>query len=384
MGTVLIAEDQPDVRSALALLISSEPSLRLVAEAADTDEAIVLAVEHRPDVALIDVKMPGGGGPRAVREIATRSPNTRLVALSAYEDRSSVFQMLRAGAVGYLVKGAPGEEIVGTIHSVLRGEGVLSSKVTPDVMRALAGHLEREETESASYRARLDVMRLVLEDRRVSTVFQPIVRLSTREVAGYEALSRIAVEPARRPDEWFDDAERVGLAVELEAAALSSALAQAGKLPSDAFLTVNVNPRELVTEAVIGILAAAPAGRLVVEVTEHAEVRDYEAFTEALTAFRGRGGRLAVDDFGSGRGANLWHILKLAPDLIKIDGRITGDLGTAPAARAMTACIAVFAKEMGMAVVAEHIESEHTIDVLESLGVEYGQGFHLGRPEALR
>jgi len=382
-GTVLIAEDQPDVRSALALLISTEPSLELVGEAADTDEAIVLAAAHHPDVALIDVKMPGGGGPRAVREIAVRSPDTRLVALSAYGDRSSVFQMLRAGAVGYLVKGAPGPEIVDTIHSVLRGEGVLSSKVTPDVLHALAGHLDREETEAQAHRAQMETMRAVLDEGLISTVFQPIVELSTGEVAGYEALTRIAVGPPRPPDAWFADAAMLGLAVELETAAVSVALAQIGGLPRGAFLTLNVNPRELVADAVLEVLAAAPAGRLVVEVTEDEPVRDYDALTEALADFRRRGGRLAVDDYGAGT-ASLQHVLKLAPDMIKIDVSITGEIETTPAARAMTASIGAFAKEMGMAVVAEGIETESTIGFLEAVGVGYGQGFHLGRPEALR
>jgi EAL domain-containing protein (putative c-di-GMP-specific phosphodiesterase class I)/ActR/RegA family two-component response regulator len=381
MGTVLIAEDQPDVRSALVLLISSEPTLRLVAEAADTDEAIVLAAEHRPDVALIDVKMPGGGGPRAIREISSRSPNTRTVALSAYEDRSSVFQMLRAGAVGYLVKGAPGPEIVRTIHSVLRGEAMLSPTVTPDVVRGLAGRLKDEQTEAESREERLEAVRSVLDGKRIRTVFQPIIRLSTGRVAGYEALARMTTIPARGPDEWFDDADTVGLSGQLEVATLQSALAHLPELPRGLFLTVNVNPRELVTDAVLELLSGAAVGRLVVEVTEHEQVDDYDAFANALVDFRRRGGRLAVDDVGAGS-ANFWHILKLAPDMLKIDGRIIGELGTAPA-QALTAGIAVFAEKMDMAVVAEHIEHENTIEVLESLGVEFGQGFHLGRPGAL-
>src|SRR5262245_13187310 len=102
---VMIADDEPILREALADLIAAEPSLELVGEAGDAEQAIALARARRPDVALLDVKMPAGGGPRAAREIRTCAPQTRIVALSAYDDRGSVLQMVECGAVGYLVKG---------------------------------------------------------------------------------------------------------------------------------------------------------------------------------------------------------------------------------------------------------------------------------------
>jgi DNA-binding NarL/FixJ family response regulator len=98
--TVLIAEDEPSVRAALSDLIEIEDELQLVGAAADAQEAIDLAREHRPDVALVDVKMPAGGGTRAAREIRALSPATRVVALSAYEDRTTVLDMLRVPRQG--------------------------------------------------------------------------------------------------------------------------------------------------------------------------------------------------------------------------------------------------------------------------------------------
>lgn len=104
-------------------LILSETSFELVGVAKNADEAIELACLHRPDVALIDFKMPAGGGPRAVREIGARSPETRVLALSAYGDDGSVDQMLRAGAAGYLVKGASVEEILEALDRFRPGSG---------------------------------------------------------------------------------------------------------------------------------------------------------------------------------------------------------------------------------------------------------------------
>lgn len=142
---VLLADDEEAVRVALAELVDSDPDMDVVAEAADADQAIAAAIDTHPDVALVDVKMPGGGGPRAAREIVAGSPGTRVVALSAYEDRRTVLEMLRAGVVGYLVKGTPATEILRTVRRTVRGEGSLSVEITADVIRELAELLDRSE-----------------------------------------------------------------------------------------------------------------------------------------------------------------------------------------------------------------------------------------------
>lgn len=143
--SVLIAEDEDVVREALVDLVSSDDRMEVVASAADADEAIRVAGETQPDVALVDVKMPGGGGPVAAREIRRCSPHTHVVALSAYEDRSTVLEMVRAGVVGYIVKGTPADEILGTIRRSVQGKGSLSAEVTADVIHELAMLLERSE-----------------------------------------------------------------------------------------------------------------------------------------------------------------------------------------------------------------------------------------------
>jgi signal transduction histidine kinase len=146
---VLIAEDEPAVRDAMAELVASDPAMEVVGTAGDAEEAIEVARAEKPDVALIDVKMPAGGGPRATREIRRESPQTQVVALSVYEDRRTVLEMLRAGVVGYLVKGASAEEILYTIRRSMRGQGSLSVEITADVIHELASLLERSETLTA-------------------------------------------------------------------------------------------------------------------------------------------------------------------------------------------------------------------------------------------
>ena len=115
---VLIADDDSGVRSALAALIESEEDLELAAAAADAAQAIELAAGEQPDVALIDLRMPGGGGVAAVRGIATVSPRTRMIAISA---SGFLPKILEPSVMGCLPKGGPIEEIVGAVRSAADG-----------------------------------------------------------------------------------------------------------------------------------------------------------------------------------------------------------------------------------------------------------------------
>lgn len=119
---VLIAEDHDLVRDVLTRVIEDDGSLEVVGAARDADEAISLARLLMPDVALIDVRMPGGGH-RAVREIRVTSPATHVVALSSLAERSDVLDMLRAGACSYLVKGGGNRELRRSIRRAGRGGG---------------------------------------------------------------------------------------------------------------------------------------------------------------------------------------------------------------------------------------------------------------------
>lgn len=147
--SVLIADDDAAVREALADLLSEEPSITLVDLAATADDAIEIATRERPHVALVDVRMPGGGGPRAVREIAVRSPSTRCLAFSVHEEMASVYEMLELGASGYLVKGAADREIVEAIHRAARSQLSMSAELATACFRELLQDVsERKKVEA--------------------------------------------------------------------------------------------------------------------------------------------------------------------------------------------------------------------------------------------
>ncbi len=378
---VLVADDEPALRSALSELLGQEEGVEFVGAAADADEAIDLARRELPDVALVDVKMPAGGGPRAAREIQRLSPSTRVIALSAFEDRPTVLEMLRAGAVGYLVKGTAAEEIVGSIQRVASGGTSLSAEVIGGIVHELSSQLRREEIEEEERRARRDEISRFVGGEGLTMAFQPIVDLASREAVGFEALARFRSIPLRAPDEWFAEAVALELGAQLELATIGRSLAALPHLPPGAYLSVNCSHRVATSEDLLSLLKPV-ATRIVVEITEHEPVEDYDALFGALARLRALGVRIAIDDAGAGY-ASLRHTLHIAPDIVKVDISLTRDIDKDRGKRAMASALISFADEMGMAIVAEGIETAAELRTLAELGVRYGQGFHLAKPGPL-
>lgn len=376
--TVLIADDNAAARGALAALLGMEAGVEVIAEAGDAVEA-TQAARLRPTVALVDVSMPEGGGFAAARGIRAASPETRIVALSAHDDRETVLEMIRAGASGYLVKGAANAEIVATVRAAADGRSSLSAEVATSVVRELAEHLEREGDEETRRQAATERIREVLRRGAIRPVYQPILDLRTGRTVGYEALSRFEIEPVRPPDQWFAEAADVGLAHELEVAALRRALEEARHLPSDVYISVNLSPNIFSALRSPVTLGRIPMRRTVVELTEHAPVVDYEAVNTAIGTMRGRGGRLAIDDTGAGF-ASLTHILRLSPDFIKLDLSLTRGIDHDEPRRALAKALISFASEIGASIVAEGIETANELEALRELDVAFGQGYYLGHP----
>jgi EAL domain-containing protein (putative c-di-GMP-specific phosphodiesterase class I)/CheY-like chemotaxis protein len=380
---VLIADDQAGVRDALAALVAGDDALALVATASDASEAVMLAKTHQPDVAIVDVRMPEGGGPEATRGIASASPRTRVLALSAHTDRETVLDMLRAGATGYLVKGAGGREVLDAISRSARGERRLSSEVIAEVVSELGAHLAREDRERDWRTAQLERIRRVLENKELlKVVFQPVVDVVSGETVGLEALSRFPTDPGGSPESWFSEARTVGLGIELEVAAARAALSHFPRLPAHAFLSINVSPETIKHRPCTDMLGAEERGRIVIEVTEHAQIEDYGEIKGSLLEARDDGVRLAVDDVGAGF-ASLRHILELSPDFIKLDRSLTGGIQSDRGQRALARALIAFASELGATIIAEGIETKEQVEALTALGVRYGQGYYLGRPGQL-
>lgn len=207
---------------------------------------------------------------------------------------------------------------------------------------------------------------------------QPIHRFAGARIVGMEALARFPDNKERPPSDWFAEAAAVGRGLDLELAAVRSAVQALAYVPAPAYLSINVAPATVLSGALLPILRRAPRGRLVLEVTEHAEVQDYGELRAALAPLR-QYARIAIDDVGAGY-SSLRHILDLEPDILKLDMVLNRDVDSDPARHALIGAMVTFAGRVGCTVVAEGVETPAEAAALQALGVDCGQGWHFGRP----
>jgi EAL domain-containing protein (putative c-di-GMP-specific phosphodiesterase class I) len=219
----------------------------------------------------------------------------------------------------------------------------------------------------------------VLDHLAFHPVFQPIVDLKSDRVVGYEALTRF--EDGTAPDEQFAAAEAVGLGLTLEVVTLRAVIAAAGRLAPGMLLNLNVSPALVLEEKAIRSLVRGVRRRVVLEITEHTAVADYDVFHRAVEAL-GPSVRLAVDDAGAGF-ASFRHILELRPAFVKLDRWIVAGIDRDPAKQALVAGMRQFARSTGCELIAEGVETENERTALIALRVRLAQGYLLGRPGPL-
>ena len=210
-----------------------------------------------------------------------------------------------------------------------------------------------------------------------NVVLQPIVDLATGARSGAEALSRFPAEWGRTPDVVFAEAHDIGQGDRLELLALSRSAALLEEVSG--YVSMNVSPQTLMTPECVRLLSTLPLDRIVLELSEHDQVADYAALTAALEPLRAHGMRLAIDDVGAGF-SSLRHIVVTAPDVIKMDRSIVSGVDTDPILAKLAQSLVDFAHSFDVCVIAEGVETTAEHAVLQSLGVDGGQGWLFGRP----
>jgi EAL domain-containing protein (putative c-di-GMP-specific phosphodiesterase class I)/DNA-binding response OmpR family regulator len=382
-ASVLVVDDNP----ANVLLLKSllaRAGLRNVHAYTDPLEAVAQLSDTRPDLALVDLHMPRLDGYGVLAHLTAHAAGAYLPTLVLTADASpqAVQGALGSGARDFLTKPFDGTEVILRVRNLLetrflhkelrRRNQVLSAQVENYRLVKAPGALD-EQHERISQ---------VLRKDAIAVIVQPVFELAGGSVVGVEALARFPAEPVRGPDLWFAEADRVGLGSALEALAVRAALRLLDELPEPLFLAVNVSPAALLSVDSDRGFPAEVCSRLVLELTEHRPVEDYDALHAAANTFRRRGARLAADDAGAGY-AGFRHLLALEPDIIKLDLSLTRGVDTDPARRALTSALVQFARDTGARLIAEGVETRPELETLRDLGVGWAQGYHLARPQPL-
>lgn len=367
--SVLVVDDDEDLRYLIRQWLSRSDRFQIVGEADNGAEAIEAARRLKPDLVVMDVRIPRSDGGEATRIIGSLSPRTRVLAHTALVDQRYVLEMIGAGVHGYLVKSGSGEQFLEALEVVADGRTYLSPS---------AGHEVFEHVRSSVRRHQL--IEHAMAPQALSIAMQPIVEIATGGTVGYEALARFPHDP---PGPVFAAAIAEGRDLEVELAAAHAALETVRGLGGDiGFVCVNASPKTVMTAAFRDVLSIADADKTVIELTENAAVHDYAQLRSAIDPLRAQGFRIAIDDVGGGFSC-LTHVHQLEPDLIKVDRYLVQAIDSDPVRQIMVSSLAAIAATSGARLVAEGVETQAELSTVRDLGVELAQGYLFGAPEAV-
>jgi EAL domain-containing protein (putative c-di-GMP-specific phosphodiesterase class I) len=330
--------------------------------------------------------MPGVDGYAVLGQLRSWAAGSYLPVLVLTGDttNAAIERALELGAHDFLTKPFNVNEVTLRIRNLLETRALHTTLRHHNLrLRNQLGDFQRAaDTEREARQITVDRIEKVIREKAFSMVVQPVYELRRATIVGCEALARFPQQPVRTPDRWFEDAETAGLGLQLELAAVTAALESLPALPARLFLAVNVSPHTAMSPELSQLLDGVAAERVVLELTEHVPVEDYDAMRQLLAGLRGRGVRLAIDDTGAGY-AGFRHLLGLHPDVIKLDISLTRDIDQDAARRALAAALVSFARDVGSRLIAEGVENSGELATLTQLGVTWAQGYFLGRPQPI-
>jgi len=372
--SVLVVDDNPaDVELLQRLLIRH--GMERVYTATDSRKVQGLLARHKPDLVMLALRMREVDGFTVLAQIRKFAAGGYLPVLVITSDprTASRNRALVEGAQDFMTKPVDPTEVV------LRVANLLQTRQLYATLRYLTVVQTQPGGERAEALARIQG---VLADKTLTHVFQPICDLNTGATVGHEALSRFPDPTLGGPDRWFADAFNVGLGVDLEWLAATSVMTYLDTAPGEMFLTVNLSPATVMHLVENDLCRRELWPRIVIELTEQVPVEDYPALQRALAPMRELGTRLSADDLGSGY-AGFRHLLRLQPDIIKLDISLIAGIHRSHKQQALTRALLTFAHDVGAEVIAEGIEEPADLDTLRELGVVWGQGYLIGPPAPL-
>ncbi|MGZ8480938.1 MAG: EAL domain-containing protein, partial [Candidatus Limnocylindria bacterium] len=287
-------------------------------------------------------------GPWVERWVPRAADGRYGLAMEAAGLRATAYAPLRHGEtpLGLLVAGSrqPGgrENLERRMSTFVELAALTGALIGPALATRHLADVVREELIS------------IVEHESFSSVYQPIVRLADRSVLGFEALTRF--EDGTPPDRRFVEAESVGMGLRLESETLTRALSQPELIPESSTINLNVSPAIILEGTILARLLEPVTHPVVLEVTEHRQIDDYEAIRQALRKLPTLVG-LAIDDAGAGF-ASLRHVIELRPQYVKLDRALISGVDGDSARRAVVAGMVQFARTAGCELIAEGVETE--------------------------
>jgi EAL domain-containing protein (putative c-di-GMP-specific phosphodiesterase class I) len=305
------------------------------------------------------------------------SPAARL-ASEAVRLRDGIMRRLRQGLDRAMV------DLMSVHASSLYAPDDPRTRPSRALLRALRDAARMVESQEKAERLGIvSSCRAILVGRQLRAVYQPVFDIQQRTVLGFEALIRGPVGELEQPDLLFAAARESDLGLELESLCLETIFRRLPRATQQRKLFVNASPRLLTHPVFLDernlaeIRSAHP--QVVIEVSEKEVVGDYHAFRGVLDRLRANGLQIAIDDAGSGY-SGLEAILQLRPQYIKVANTIVQNLHAETIKRGVITALASVGREIDAALIAEGIEQPEELKALVDLGVNYGQGFLLGRP----
>jgi len=374
---VLIVDDDDRSRAVASSLLRGKSNH--VDFAASATEALEIARQWRPDLILLDVMMPDVDGFEACRRIRAdpELADIRVFMLTALDDSASRLTAFEAGADDFITKP------LDRVETLARIQGIARLNRYRDFVR------HRREIRLADGKADesappiLEVEHTLEEAVETMTLwFQPVFMRAPgfTGVFAHEALIRTANEILTHPAALLSAARNLGQMEQVSLAVRRLLAAAADEHPRATFF-LNVNAAEFFDDSLYADddVLAPFATRVILEITEREPVVSVSELKRRITALRRRGYRIAIDDLGAGF-SSLESLVLVEPDFVKLEGRIIQGLDRDSRQRTVVATLITLARELGIEIVAEGVETAEERRALEKLGFRYLQGYYHGRP----